>query len=67
MKNILAWILQILCAIVLFGTSWVKLSSKPSEVYLFTQLGMEPSGRYIIGIVEGLAALLFLRKHYSGK
>jgi putative oxidoreductase len=65
MKNILVWTLQILCAAILFSTSWVKLSSKPTEVFLFTQLGMEPTGRFIIGVVEGLAAIFLVSRRFS--
>jgi putative oxidoreductase len=64
-KNILLWILQIIPAGILFLTSYGKLSSQPGEVQLFTALGMEPTGRYIIGVVEGLAALLFLTGRFA--
>ncbi|KAB2836777.1 DoxX family protein, partial [bacterium] len=65
MKNKLLWIFQLVPAVILFGTAYGKLSSKPNEVQLFTVLGMEPTGRFIIGIVEGLAALLLLSPRYS--
>ncbi len=64
-KKYLIWIFQIIPAVILFGTSYGKLSSKPLEVHLFTVLGMEPTGRYIIGVVEGLAALLLLTNRLS--
>ncbi len=65
MKNKLLWIFQLVPALILLGTAYGKLSSKPSEVQLFSVLGMEPTGRFIIGIIEGLAALLLLSPRYS--
>lgn len=59
-KNISLRILQLVPAVILGFTSYGKLSSKPIEVFLFTELGMEPTGRYIIGVVEGLAAVFLL-------
>jgi uncharacterized membrane protein YphA (DoxX/SURF4 family) len=65
LKTAILWILQLTCAAILFRTSWGKLSSQPAEVFLFTKLGMEPTGRYIIGVVEGCAALLLLTGRLS--
>jgi len=59
-KSILLYLVQLIPAGILFYTSWAKLSSKPSTIILFSELGMEPTGRYIIGVVEGLAALFLL-------
>lgn len=65
MRNKLLWIFQLVPAAILFGTAYGKLSSKPNEVQLFSVLGMEPTGRFLIGIIEGLAALLLLSPRYS--
>lgn len=65
MRRLWLWIFQIIPAVILLGTSYGKLSSKPAEVHLFTELGMEPTGRFLIGIIEGIAALLLLYPPYS--
>lgn len=56
----LSWILQILIVLILAYPSWTKLIGTPEEVALFTQLGMEPTGRYLIGFFEVLAIILLL-------
>ena len=56
----LSWILQILVVLILAYPSWSKLIGTPEEVALFTQLGMEPTGRYVIGFFEALAITLLL-------
>ncbi len=64
-RNILIWIFQIIPAAILLTTSYGKLASGPVEVGLFTELGMEPTGRFLIGVVEGLAALFLLTRRFS--
>lgn len=65
MGNIILRLLQLIPAAILFTTSYGKLTSQPLEVQIFTALGMEPTGRYIIGIIEGLAALLLLSRRMA--
>lgn len=55
-----SWILQIIVVLILIYPAWTKLIGTPDEVALFTQLGMEPTGRYIIGFFEALAIVLLL-------
>ncbi len=61
-KNIVIWFFQLLCGGILLVTSWAKLSGQPVDIRLFTELGMEPTGRYLIGVIEGMAAI-FLFTH----
>ncbi len=56
----LSWILQVLVVLILVYPSWSKLIGTPEEVALFTTLGMEPTGRYLIGFFEALAIVLLL-------
>ncbi|MDX1386960.1 MAG: DoxX family protein [bacterium] len=65
MKKVILWIFQITCSGILFYTSYAKLSSKPVSVLIFTELGMEPTGRYIIGVVELCAAVLLLSERMA--
>ncbi len=62
-KNILLWVVQLICAAILFRTSYAKLSHQTIDVAIFSKLGMEPTGRYLIGIIEGLSALFLLHPH----
>lgn len=57
---IIQWALQIFIAYFLFQNSYVKLSSSEGAVKLFTMLGMEPWGRFLMGGLEFLTALLIL-------
>ena len=59
-KNIFTWILQIAVAAIIARFGVDKLMASPASVDLFASLGMEPSGRYLIGILELTAALLLL-------
>ncbi len=54
------WILQIIAAIILFQTLWFKFTGAPEAVATFTLLGMEPTGRILIGLLEGVAGLFLL-------
>jgi len=63
MKNkstISSWVLQIPVAIVLGASALAKLSGRDAPVMIFESLGMEPTGRYLIGGLELIAALLLL-------
>jgi hypothetical protein len=65
LKNILIWFFQILAACIFFMTSWAKFSGQPTDIKIFTELGMEPTGRYIIAVVEGSAAIFLLTRRLS--
>lgn len=57
---IISWILQVCIAAALIPSAYLKLTGSPESVATFTQLGMEPAGRYIIGFIEAAACLLLL-------
>jgi uncharacterized membrane protein YphA (DoxX/SURF4 family) len=59
-NHIISWIVQIIVAAILCYPAWGKLTSSTVEVELFTVLGMEPHGRYIIGLLESLAIILLM-------
>ena len=59
-KKMLVWILQIICAGILFPIGWGKISSGQGEIQLFAQLGMKPYGRFIIGWIKLTCAVCFL-------
>jgi len=56
----LAWILQVLVALVLGASAVAKLAGHAESIMIFENLGMEPGGRHLIAILELVAALLLL-------
>jgi len=59
-SKIISWVLQ-LCIIALFApAAYSKLTSHEASIALFTELGMEPTGRYVIGFLEAVACALLL-------
>lgn len=59
-KYLISWILQFVVAAIMAYAAWGKLSSVDTAVVVFTALEMEPSGRYVIGCLEAMVALLLL-------
>lgn len=57
---VLLLLARLLAAAALGYASYLKMVSSPHEIALFEQLEMEPVGRYLIGALEGLAALALL-------
>ena len=60
MKKYLEFGLRIVVAIIMLQTLRFKFTAHPDSVYIFSQVGLEPYGRIIIGILELIAALLIL-------
>jgi len=53
-------IARLAAAIILLQTLFFKFSGAEESVYIFTQVGMEPWGRYAIGVMELIAAALLV-------
>ncbi len=64
-KKILAWCLQIMAAAILLPVGFWKFGDNPTDLYIFSTLEMEPSGRYIIGALEVLSGLLLMTEIFS--
>lgn len=60
LEKVVSWVLQLGIISVLGYAAYLKLSDHSAEVALFSALGMEPAGRYIIGFLEALACVLLL-------
>jgi uncharacterized membrane protein YphA (DoxX/SURF4 family) len=56
----LLWVAKLLAAGILGYAAFLKLLGHQGEIDLFTQLGWEPHGRYLIGGLEILAALMII-------
>jgi len=59
---IFQWILKLVAALIMLQTLYFKFSGAEESVFIFTQMHMEPWGRYVTGIAELMAALLILYK-----
>ena len=58
--NLLSWILRIVAAGILLQTLYFKFSAAPESVYIFSQLGVEPWGRILTGVLELIVGILLL-------
>lgn len=59
--NIAAWVAALAAAAILGMAGFMKLSGAADSVAMFTLLGAEPLGRYVVGFGEITAVLLLLR------
>lgn len=65
MKFYVERISAIAAAIILLQTLYFKFTAAPESVYIFGQLGIEPYGRIVVGIMELIIALLLLKQSAS--
>lgn len=59
-KKKVSWFCQWVAAIIMLQTLFFKFSGAEESVYIFSTLGMEPWGRYLIGSAELVASGLLL-------
>ena len=59
-RNIGAWVFQVIAAVILLQTLFFKFTGAPESIYIFSKLGVEPWGRYFAGTSELIAAILLL-------
>lgn len=57
---IVSWLCQLAAAVILLQTLFFKFSGAEESRFIFSTLGVEPSGRIASGVVELVAALLLL-------
>ncbi len=60
LKNVIAWVLRLVAAVILLQTLYFKFTAHPQSVYIFTTIGMEPWGRIGTGVMELIASVLIL-------
>lgn len=51
---------RVLAAVILLQTLYFKFTGSPESVYIFTRVGMEPWGRFAVGVAELIAGALLL-------
>jgi hypothetical protein len=59
-NSILSWGLRIIAALIMLQTLYFKFSGAEESIYIFTQMQIEPWGRFATGIAELVAAILLL-------
>lgn len=62
-KNASIAFLRYVAAVILLQTLFYKFSGHEESVYIFSTVGMEPWGRYLVGIMELIAAILLISPH----
>lgn len=58
--SLLSWFLRIVAAVILGQTLFFKFSGAEESRYIFSTLGMEPWGRYAVGVSELICVVLLL-------
>lgn len=56
----LDWVPRIGVALIFLQTLYFKFTGAPEAVYIFSKIGIEPWGRYLVGIAELVASVLIL-------
>jgi putative oxidoreductase len=59
-QNIVLSICRIVAAVIMLQTLFFKFTGAEESVYIFSTVGLEPWGRYLVGALELVAALLIL-------
>lgn len=55
---ILFWLARIAAALIMLQTLYFKFTASPESVFIFTTVGMEPWGRWLVGFLELVAAIM---------
>ncbi|WP_252936626.1 DoxX family protein [Roseivirga pacifica] len=64
-KTIITWVLRVVPALIMLQTLYFKFTGAEESVYIFTQIGMEPWGRYLVGTTELIAGVLLFTRWYG--
>lgn len=64
-KTIINWVLRIVPALIMLQTLYFKFTGAEESIYIFTEVGMEPWGRYLVGATELVAGILLLTSWYG--
>lgn len=59
-KTIFIWGARLIAAILMFQTLFYKFTGSKESIEIFTTVGMEPWGRYGVGVMELVASVLLL-------
>lgn len=64
-KTVINWVLRIVPALIMLQTLYFKFTGAEESIFIFTEVGMEPWGRYLVGFLELLAGILLLTSWYG--
>lgn len=64
-KKVVSWILRLLAALIMLQTLFFKFTGAEESIYIFTEVGMEPWGRYMTGVVELIASIFLLTNRFE--
>lgn len=56
--KVLFWIARIVAAFIMLQTLYFKFSGAEESIFIFKTVGMEPWGRYLVGVGELVASVL---------
>ncbi|MBX2894571.1 MAG: DoxX family protein [Cyclobacteriaceae bacterium] len=56
--SVLFWIARIVAAVILVQTLYFKFSAAPESVFIFSTVGIEPWGRWLVGFLELVASVM---------
>lgn len=65
MKNYLERTTAIIAAILFLQSVYFKFIGAPGSIFIFTEIGIEPYGRILIGVLELIVALLLIFRKTS--
>ena len=65
MREAFIWPFQIIAAVILLFAGCLKVAGGETDIFIFTTLGMEPFGRFLIGFLELLAGVCLLSRNFS--
>ena len=54
------WFPRLVISVIFLQTLFFKFSAAPESIYIFERIGIEPWGRYTVGIIELASAVLIL-------
>ena len=60
MGNVIYWVIKIVAAVIMLQTLFFKFSGAEESILIFETIGIEPWGRYGVGIAELVASIMLL-------
>ena len=60
LKKIVYIVARLVAAFIMGQTLYFKFTGSPESVHIFTEVGIEPWGRWLVGILELIASVLLI-------
>ena len=65
-RTLLSWALRLFAAVILAQTLFFKFTGAEESRYIFSAIGMEPWGRYLVAVSELVVVVLLLLPRTAG-